>query len=392
MSMRNRLALLALASLPWSGGAAAAATYDVTLLPSLGGTSSSASDINDAGQIVGSSKLLGDAASHAAFWTAGGPAIDLAPNAGVSAGDRINNHGQIIGHIYSNPLDAGTYGAGQTLLWQSASSTPTLLAPLAGSVTSQASGINNSGKIAGTSFESSNTVYAPHATVWSPATSIDTTQERTLAYDVNNAGVVVGTAFGSNGENAVIWSGSQRRSLPNLAGATAVSGLRINDEGLIIGTTFISGPSAHDPFLDHNQATVWDGSAAAALPSLGGLDSVAIGLNNLGQVVGWSSNVAGGAHATLWNGTAPVDLNSFMSSSQRSAGWTLLEATAINNLGWIVGDAVNRATGQDSAFLLSVAVVPEPATQGLMLMGVALISIAARRKGSAIRQPRVSEA
>jgi probable HAF family extracellular repeat protein len=383
-----RLALLIFVSSPGSAMAATPA-YELTWLPSLGGGGGSvASDINDAGEIVGRSRIAGNGAVHATWWTVGSAAVDLAPSGGTTFATHINDGGQIIGEYYANPSSAGSQGEGQALLWQSAPSSPTLLAPLPGSQTTEASGINDSGRIVGTSYDNSpGAVWAPTPTSWNPATAIQTSANRAYAQDINASGAIVGLMFDVDSGNnyPVVWNNGQRTSLADLPGTFSVSLLHINDSGLIAGTTWIDVPSQHSADLSHNQATLWNGSTVTALPSLdplNGLDSVAIDLNNGGDVVGWSVS-SQGAHATLWDDGVPVDLNSFLGATDRLAGWTLLEATAINDLGWIVGDAVNWSTGQSEAFVLSLTGVPEPPAGALMALGLASLLFARRARRAA---------
>jgi probable HAF family extracellular repeat protein len=114
-----RLALLIFVSSPGSAMAATPA-YELTWLPSLGGGGGSvASDINDAGEIVGRSRIAGNGAVHATWWTVGSAAVDLAPSGGTTFATHINDGGQIIGEYYANPSSAGSQGEGQALLWQS---------------------------------------------------------------------------------------------------------------------------------------------------------------------------------------------------------------------------------------------------------------------------------
>jgi probable HAF family extracellular repeat protein len=77
-----------------------AAMYDVIDLVTLGGTSSQASGVNNAGQIVGYANTLSNTTSHAALWNnSGSPALDLGtpPGGGYSVANAINDAGQIVG-------------------------------------------------------------------------------------------------------------------------------------------------------------------------------------------------------------------------------------------------------------------------------------------------------
>ena len=74
------------------------------------------------------------------------------------------------------------------------------------------------------------------------------------------------------------------------------------------------------------------------------------------------------------------DLNELVSPS---SGWTLQEATAINENGQIVGQGTN-ASGQTHAFLLTP--VPEPSVFAMLLgglfgVGVSITARVGRRRG-----------
>jgi probable HAF family extracellular repeat protein len=75
------------------------------------------------------------------------------------------------------------------------------------------------------------------------------------------------------------------------------------------------------------------------LGTLGGERSLAYGLNNAGQVVGWSETNDGGEHAFLWNGSVLVDLHP---SNGQSYGASY--AYGINEPGQVVGSLGERAT------------------------------------------------
>ena len=89
--------------------------------------------------------------------------------------------------------------------------------------------------------------------------------------------------------------------------------------------------------------TIWIGAALAALSAaaapeywpidlgtLGGTQSAALGLNDDGQVVGWSLNAAGRTQAFVWARGTLTGLPNFPGGSNGIA-------TAINNGGDITG-------------------------------------------------------
>ena len=100
-------------------------------------------------------------------------------------------------------------------------------------------------------------------------------------------------------------------------------------------------------------------------------------INSSGQIVGQSEisgNVSGNPNrATIWNGNIATDLNVYLDASMLNAGWLLYQARAVNDDGWIVGNAANLFTHEEHAFLLIPVSVPEPATLALILFVLGVV-------------------
>jgi probable HAF family extracellular repeat protein len=127
---------------------------------------------------------------------------------------------------------------------------------------------------------------------------------------------------------------------------------------LSIGLGFVSPVSAEirSYIIDSN------GKGLTDLGTLGGNETFAYGINDAGQVVGYSYTAAGDLHAFITgpNGVGMTDLNSLL---ELPAGIVLWEAHGINNVGQVI------AIG-----------VPEPQSYALMLAGLILVGFMVRRK------------
>jgi probable HAF family extracellular repeat protein len=102
---------------------------------------------------------------------------------------------------------------------------------------------------------------------------------------------------------------------------------------------------------------LYDGDEMVDLETLGGTNSGARSINNIGQIVGYSDIVGDSTfHAVLFDGTGSViDLNDLIDSG---SGWVLNNAVDINVVGQIVG--YGEIGGETHAYLMTP--VPEPAT------------------------------
>lgn len=177
----------------------------------------------------------------------------------------------------------------------------------------------------------------------------------TFAYAVNNSGQVGGIAQiePCNSSGPLIWNADgQIQGVDLLAYGSPdrmlchgrITG--INDNGVAVG---VVGIETIPRTILTIHGFMW--SAASGVMDLGELDisvlhnTEARGINNQEQVVGTSNG-----HAFLWTAENGMqDLNELLDESR--AGWELVSALAINNLGQIVGSGIHN--GNSRAFLLT---------------------------------------
>jgi len=335
-------------------GHAIAHGYKDTQLPSLsGGNGSLVYGINNAGQIVGTA--IDDRAYPVATLWSGGTATPISHvGDDISWGQGINDSGQTVG-IYNDFY--GRFSAGTAF-----STTSSGLSKLSVSDT-YARDINNHDVVVGAAATGEWAgpplypfpFYGTHAVMWDGASAVDLNPAGASfseANAINDSGTIAGQIDG----NAATWSDGSWTVLG--AGSAA----DINNNGLVAGTS-------------NGNAVIWNGTTETIL----GAGSAAA-INVLGQVVGSS-----GGHAFLWSDGIATDLNNFLSTSAKDAGWVLTEALGINDRGWIIANAFNSNYYAFQGFLLSPA--PEPSTWAMLLAGLGFIGWKARGARRAAATP-----
>jgi probable HAF family extracellular repeat protein len=284
--------------LSWNGILSSNIVSPATVLAApVGATRYLAAHVNLFGEICGA--LQSPIPGYALFWSNNVSESMSLGSVSVLADD-INVYGQTVGQLMTQSAPSQAHAA----YWTNSQSTPVDLGTLGGT-NSGAVSINSSGQIAGSSELPDGQV---HAAFW-PSNS--------------GAPIDLGTLGGSN-------SAAQC----------------INDSGAMVGyaNTATQTGASYD-------AAYWTNafSPALDLATLGGTNTVASGINYRGAIVGFCiSN--GIAHALYWTNatSSPVDLNNRIPTN---SGWVLEKATAISDLGDVVG--LGTFNGQDHGFLLA---------------------------------------
>ena len=361
MQAINKLRFLTLAAAILCLPAIAHAQYAYDIVP-IDGTPAA---INNQGQVVGEIYSAQYGQFHA-YEYSNGQTTDLFPaDPNGSSASGINDKGQI----------CGTNGVTGPFVYDSATgATQTLGLPHKYYPITYANAINQSGEVAGEYGGGGGPV---HAFLYSSGTGqfhdINQLGGYSTADAINNLGQAAGTTTIGNQTNsqdsAFVYSNGVTQAIGLLPGGESIEVKGINDSGDVIGYSDGTGFSSH-AFLYHN-GKMLDLSAA-----LGPSSSFADGINNAGDVVG-EAGIGGFLYR---NGTAQ-SLNSLIDPS---LGWNIREGVAINNAGQIVG------FGNLGGFIMTphLAAVPAPSSLLTFGLGTGVMLLAARfRKRSAAFRP-----
>ncbi len=257
-------------------------------LGTLGGRSSTASAVNDAGQVTGQSDINNGLVTHAhAFLYSAGQMTDLGTLGGRdSAGSSINSKGEVVGSS-SLAGAADTYHA----FWYRNGSMTDL------------------GTLGGTTSG---------------------------ATDINDAGQITGLSEKDGTTRAFLYENGKMRDIGTLSGGNVSFGNAINSLGHVAGESEIAG--------GERRAFLYRNNRMRDLGTLGNY-STALGINTQDWVVGWSQ-VVSEPRAFLYRNGRMEDLNGLIDA----ADWVLLEADAINDKNEITGHGYHN--GIQRAFVL----------------------------------------
>lgn len=212
-------------------------------------------------------------------------------------------------------------------------------------------GINQAGNVAGASVPSNNAEL--HAAIWRRSMISDlgtlggpnsnTAEEQVI----NDRDIVAAfsdtSSLDPNGEDfcffgtnliclPFVWSKGVRTPLPTLGGTNA-SANGLNNRGEVVGISETPSADACSPDFLQVEAALWRDGHVSELPPLpGDSDGEAIAVNDDGDVIGLTGCATGTIHAIVWRYGAPTDLGNLGGEQFNIPG-------GINNRGQITGES-----------------------------------------------------
>lgn len=297
-------------------------------LGTLGEPESKAVAINERGQVVGAADTVARY-SHAFLWQ-DGRLRDLGTLGGKRSGaNAINERGQVVGWALT-PADPNGYEVANAFLWQNGKMR--VLGTLGGPE-SEAVAINERGQVAGSAVMLPSGEHGGFLWEKGRFLTLDTWANigevvdlndrgqvlteravwqqgktrrlgnwrfrRCVASDINERGVVVGACGDVElRSRPVIWKGRKPTEI-GIAYGDRGEAAAVNDIGQVVGfTTLVTRGSTVRHTTRH--AFVWENGRTTDLGTLGGQESEATAINNHGQIVGWADTKSGDHHAVLW--------------------------------------------------------------------------------------------
>lgn len=184
---------------------------------------------------------------------------------------------------------------------------------------------------------------------------VDPKATSSLPTAFNQSGQAAGYASNDQiGQHAVLWKNDAKHTVVDLGvfpGDWTSVAWGINDAGQVVG-------ESHPAGMD--RPVMWDNDAAHTVSELPVLPGDNVGsaseINMLGQIIGWSAyrtpdttNTTVGTYV-LWQDGAVYDLQSLL-EPLTGAGWVITGALGLNNLGQIVG--VGKYNGAVASFVMT---------------------------------------
>ena len=345
----NALTLTALTLL--AGAARAQSGYTITDLGSLGGGISQAYALNNLGQVVGQS-ITADGRLHPFLYTNGAmhdlgnlATQPLPPSQESGVANGINDSGQIIGSTNNNTGRLNFLDSNGTLQPLNAAGNP--------------QAINNAGQIVG---------FGSHAFLYQNGQTTDLGTlggGSSVARAINNSGQIAGSSFNAGGgDRAFLYQNGQMQDLGVPASSSGAEALGLSDSGEVVGSYNDS-----DGF---ERACSWQNGKITPLGSFARYTtSNAYGVNKSVVVVGLGPMANGNIEAFVYQNGQAYDLFA-------GTGWNGGIARAINNDGQIVGYGYHN--GYKRAFLATPNAVPAPGSLLTFGLGTGMMLLAAQRR------------
>lgn len=354
---------------------AEAPKFTIVGLGTLGGTTSSALDVNNNRQVSGNSLVTSDPGStgsllRAYLWSSGtmtnlGFMTPIPPSTSTNRfgrGYAVNDAGVVVGEFNNDSSRAFVYSEGVM-------SGLTRLA--GGTDNGVALDINNSNVIVGSSSNGT----ASKATKWTYngttyvasdlGTIAGTPTATGRAAAINENGAAAGQSTNSAGTTqATLWNGSNIVNITSLGDGTRFSqAFGINESLEVVGSSS-TGQTVGELIGTGSSTGItrafhWKDVIITELPpfnlytpenngSTTNYHSTANDINDAGVIVGNSQRIAGmPAVATVWENGVAIDLNTLLPPG---SGWVLTNADGINDRGDITG--TGTFGGVSRAFLL----------------------------------------
>lgn len=292
--------------------------------------------ITDTGMIVGHSAITGNEIVHAFAWTRESGMVDIGTLADLGRRYSGYNFSLAFGTNKSGTLIAGWSGTG----FESADTLPVVWTPKVVWNWGQWKTIWQIHKLATDGFSG--------ATSWT-------------AMFANDSGQIIGTATSADGvQIAVLWNplpwgeGWKIRQLPVPADYPSAEPTDINNNGEIVGDVLIIDPATGnwnaefpaywkptDPSGLHFSVTI--------LPTLGGYLSGlgdGEGINDVGDIVGGSTDANGNYLATRWSTKDHHFVPMLLPAPTSPNGWSW--ATKVNNKGVATGSYANDNVAENT--------------------------------------------
>ncbi|TYB96590.1 hypothetical protein FXF53_21525 [Micromonospora sp. WP24] len=270
-------------------------------LGTLGGSWSTPTDVNDAGQVVGTSATA-DGRSRAFRWQRG-HLTDLGALGENSAATAVNERGEVVGSSDGRPVR-----------WRNGS--PIDLTAVQGPA--QALDVNDRGEVIGVRYTETSGMYG-QGFLWRDGRSVDLPGLGGDSYPVtiNNRGEAVGFVTTATTSEAALWRNGRliRLGPPDALASMAHD---INDRGQVLGSMRLDGDPNWHNFLWHDGVRT----------DLGAITTV--GINSRGEF-------AGNPDGSL--GTRPVRWHRGTSTELAPLGGDFAQASAINSAGRVAGQS-----------------------------------------------------